>query len=96
MKLKDMQNEAGLSGIIEIKKADGTVIELNLQSKDNSQTSGEKQNGNTSTSEYCSLLWSSSTQHNHCHRGSFNLLLILIIIIIITIVVLLLCNGAAL
>lgn len=46
-----MQNKAGLSGIIEIKKADGTVIELNLQSKDNSQTSGEKQNGNTSTSD---------------------------------------------
>lgn len=51
MKLKDMQNKAGLSGTIEIKKADGTVIELNLQSKDNSQTSGEKQNGNTSTSD---------------------------------------------
>jgi len=51
MKLIDMQNKAGLSGIIEIKKTDGTVIELNLQSKDNSQTSGEKQNGNTSTSD---------------------------------------------
>ena len=45
-------SETGLSGTIEIKKADGSVITLQLTTKDNSkeETLGEKQNGDTSTS----------------------------------------------
>jgi hypothetical protein len=45
--------ETGLSGTLEIKKADGSVITLQLTTKDNSKeekTLGEKQNGDTSTS----------------------------------------------
>jgi len=42
--------QTGLSGTIEIKKADGSVIKLNLKSIDNSkETLGENKNGDTRT-----------------------------------------------
>ena len=44
--------QTGLSGTIEIKKADGSVITLNLKPQDNSKENlGEQQNGDTSTSD---------------------------------------------
>ena len=41
--------QTGLSGTIEIKKADGSVIKFNLTPHDNSNNLGEKENGDTST-----------------------------------------------
>lgn len=50
--MENVENGPGLSGTIEIKKADGSVIKLKLLPQGNSKENlGEKQNGDTSTSD---------------------------------------------
>jgi hypothetical protein len=49
--MQDDELKPGISGVIEIKRADGSVQKLRLTSKDlNKETQGENANGNTRTS----------------------------------------------
>lgn len=49
--MKDDEHKSGISGVIEIKRADGTIQKLRLTSKDSKkETQGESANGNTRTS----------------------------------------------
>jgi hypothetical protein len=49
--MKDDELKQGISGVIEIKRSDGSVQKLRLTSKDlKKETQGESANGNTRTS----------------------------------------------
>ena len=49
--MKDDELKQGISGVIEIKRSDGSVQKLRLTSKDSKkETQGESANGNTRTS----------------------------------------------